>query len=175
MQLSGGRPFWPLDPRQEDIDINSIAHALGNMCRYNGHAKRFLSVAEHSVHICRWIKKAGHDDETALWGLLHDAPEALGLADIVRPVKPYITGYKALERDVMDAVCDRFGLSHEEPAIVKEADNRILRDEYEQAMDESVLPWGFPDDRPLGVTLEFWSPGEAKVAFLQEFDALHAF
>ena len=36
MQLVSGKPFFPLDPRPEDIDINDIAHALSMVCRFGG-------------------------------------------------------------------------------------------------------------------------------------------
>lgn len=41
MQLASGQPFWPLDPRPEEIHIEDIAAALSKLCRYGGHCKRF--------------------------------------------------------------------------------------------------------------------------------------
>ena len=37
MQTVGGRAFYPLDPRPEDVDIEDIAHALSLVCRFGGH------------------------------------------------------------------------------------------------------------------------------------------
>ena len=62
-----GLRFWPLDPNPEKILIDDIAHALAHQCRFGGHASRFYSVAEHSVHVSRLCLP-----EHALWGLLHD-------------------------------------------------------------------------------------------------------
>jgi len=47
IQTYTGKPFWILEPHADDIDIVDIAHALSMLCRYNGHTKRFYSVAEH--------------------------------------------------------------------------------------------------------------------------------
>lgn len=51
MQTYGGMKFWPLDPDPDRIIIEDIAHALSNICRYGGHARKFYSVAEHSIHV----------------------------------------------------------------------------------------------------------------------------
>src|SRR5258708_22646781 len=39
----GGRQFWPLDPRPEEIHISDIAPALSKLCRYGGHFLRFFT------------------------------------------------------------------------------------------------------------------------------------
>jgi len=169
MQLVDGTAFWPLDPRASEVSIEAIAHALGMMVRYSGHVHTFYSTGEHSVHMTRWVRGQGGSTDEQLWALVHDAPESKGLADIIRPVKPFFVGYKALESAVMSAVCERFGLPRQMPDIVKEADNRILNDEKAQAMGPAPLPWALPDTRPLGVTLQFWTPEQAKAEFLDEF------
>src|ERR1017187_3148745 len=71
ISLFSGMRFWPLDPNPEKILIADIAHALAHQCRFGGHASKFYSVAEHSVHISQLCLP-----EHALWGLLHDASEA---------------------------------------------------------------------------------------------------
>lgn len=73
----------------DDISIDDIAIALGNTCRYGGHVKSFLSVAEHCVQVADMIYRApiiGGQPELALAGLLHDAHEAY-LGDIIKPLK----------------------------------------------------------------------------------------
>ena len=167
MQTYSGRQFWPVDPRAEDVFIEDIAHSLSMACRYAGHCLRFYSVAEHSVHLSRYVP-----EPFKLWALLHDASEAY-LVDVPRPLKPSLTGYAALERRVMDEVALRFGLGVLMPPEVKDADNRILIDESQQNMSPCVQPWNLPGE-PLGVTLEYWSPEVAEAKFLAAFEELYA-
>jgi hypothetical protein len=165
MQTVSGRQFWPLDPRPEEVLIGDIAHALAMQCRFAGHCRRFYSVAEHSVLLSRAVAP-----EHKLWALLHDASEAY-LVDVPRPVKPYLAGYRSAERRVMIAVCDRFGLPREMPSAVKVADDAILMDEAAQNMSPPEVPWGFKVP-PLGVTLQYLSPAEARSEFLGVFEEL---
>lgn len=165
MQVASGGQFWPLDPRADEINIEDIAHSLAMQCRYAGHCLRFYSVAEHSVLMARHLAAAGSPD--ALWALLHDASEAY-LVDVPRPVKPFLTGYKEAEARVMASVCDRFGLPILMPTEVHEADNRILVDEMSQNMTPPPVPWNIPEVG-LGVTLQLWTPEQAKAEFLATY------
>lgn len=159
MQTITGRKFWPIDPRPDEIHIEDIAHALSMMCRFNGHCDRFYSVAEHSVYVSMICPP-----EHAVWGLLHDASEAY-IADIVKPAKPYIAGYKEAEKRIMDAVCESFDLPIEEPACVKVADNAILADEAEQIMGPHPDEWYLPFE-PSGTVIVGYLPFDAKQIFL---------
>jgi len=159
MQTISGRQFWPIDPRASEVDLYDIAHALSMMCRFNGHCERFYSVAEHSVYVSDICPP-----EHAKWGLLHDASEAY-IADIVKPAKPFIAGYKEVEANIMRAVCQRFGLPVIEPMEVKVADNAILADEAAQIMGEHPKAWELPVAAS-GTKILGWSPSEAKGMFL---------
>lgn len=172
IQTFTGRQFWPLDPRPDEVHIEDIAHALSNQCRFAGHVLRRYSVAEHSVHIGRWLL-ARYPVERALWGLLHDGSEAY-LVDVPRPIKPHLTGYAAAELRVMAAICTRFSLPLDMPYAVKEADDRILIDERAQAMRPANYDGGWPDVPPLGVTLQFWTPEEAEEEFMDMYEGLVA-
>lgn len=163
IQTYTGRKFYTLDPRPEEVDIVDIAHALSMMCRYNGHCERFYSVAEHSVLIARHLPL-----KYKLWGLLHDASEAY-IADINRPTKRFMPEYKSIERNIMLAVCDHFGLDRDEPFEVKCADNGILFDECAQNMKTPPNDWALTDP-PLGVTLKYWPPACAKHWFLTTYE-----
>ena len=169
MQTYTGRKFWSLDPRPEEVFIEDIAHSLSLQCRYAGHCIKFLSVAEHSVLIARWL--LDHTDaQTALYGLLHDAPEAY-VVDVPRPLKPFLANYKEAEAKVWAAIARRYRLAVAMPEAVHEADGRIIADELVNLLP---MDWHSRHDDPLGVKLEYWSPEEAEVEFLAAFDALTA-
>lgn len=154
-----GREFWPMDPRAAEVDIEDIAHALSMQCRYAGHGLQFYSVAEHSVLIaCKC------SPPNRLHALLHDASEAY-LVDVPWPVKAFLPGYKEAEARVMASVWDRYGMHHGNPYEVDSLDHNIIADEMAQNMVRPDPAY----DNPLGIDLNFWSPKEAKAAFLLMF------
>lgn len=59
-----------------DIDLQDIAHSLGNQCKFNGHTKRFYSYAEHAVILRELInaESKGQNLNGRIVALLHDAP-----------------------------------------------------------------------------------------------------
>lgn len=138
IQTYTGRPFWPCDPRAEDIDPRDIAHALAHQCRFAGHTSSFYSVAEHSVRASLAVP-----EEFALWALLHDAPEAY-LVDLPRPIK-HMSGvaeaYQAAEAALMSVVCQVFGLPPDQPDEVTQVDMRLLVTEARDLMGgaETIL------------------------------------
>lgn len=167
MQTATGRKFWPLDPRVEEVFIEDIAHSMSLQCRYAGHCLRFYSVAEHCVLIARKLRWEGVD--VALWALLHDAAEAYTV-DVPRPLKRHLVGYKEAEAKVMSVIAERFDLAPEMPAVVHDADNRIIADELANLvpMDWHARYAG----QELGVELKYWSPEKAREEFMATFDAL---
>ena len=165
IQTFSGRCFWPLDPRADEIEMVDIAHALSMKCRYGGHCMRFYSVAEHSVLVSQHVPP-----EFALWGLLHDAGEAY-LADIPRPVKPFIPNWKAIEARVMAAVCERFGLDPTEPTEVKAVGLAITADERAALLGPCDRRWGeLPP--PIGALIAGLPPYQARQAFIRRFHQL---
>lgn len=164
-----GKKFFPLDPRAEEIDVRDIAHALSMQCRFGGHAKRFYSVAQHSLFVSLMVPPVDK-----LWALLHDAAEAY-LVDLPRPIKHdhSMKAYREAEAKVMAAVCEAFGLSPEQPASVTEADHRMVMTEARELMN-----WGsdvFADWTVLGepypnMDCPTLAPSFAEVAFLKAFD-----
>lgn len=169
MQTAHGRMFWPFDPRPDEVHIDDIAHALANQCRFAGHCREFYSVAQHSVLVSCQVPV-----EDALWGLLHDASEAY-LVDLPRPVKRASeigAAYTRAEAAVMAAICDRFGLSCEEPASVKSADNVVLMTEVRDIMAPPPTPWRESSAELLPASIQVWSPCYARKQFLSRFKEL---
>lgn len=165
MQTYRGGQFWPLDPRPEEVFLEDIAHALAHICRFGAHCRRFYSVAEHSVIVSLVVPP-----EDALCALLHDAAEAY-VADVPRPLKKSLTGYREIENRVWLAVAEKFGLAAELPVSVKAADNAVLLAEAAQVMAPAPAPWLIPGD-PAAVSVNGHSPAVAKELFLNRFAEL---
>lgn len=165
MQTYRGGQFWPLDLRPEDVFIEDIAHSLSMICRYGGHCERFYSVAEHSVLVSRVVPP-----ELALIGLLHDATEAY-VGDVIRPLKPALSGYAQIEHQVWLAVASRFGLPGSMPNEIKAADNAVLLAEQLVLMKDAPAPWCVGGE-PAKVEVRGLVPGEAESEFLDRFAEL---
>ncbi len=167
MQTYTGRRFWPTAPRTEDIDAVDIAHSLSLQCRYNGHVKRFYSVAEHCVLMSHVVS-----DENKLWALLHDATEAY-VGDMVRPLKIQIPVFSEIEDRVMVCVAEKFGLSTAiMPDEVKDADNRIIVNEKAELLVNTDHNWGLEHLEPLVVEIIGWYPPAAEVKYIQRLEEL---
>ncbi len=99
-----GKHIRPLNPDPDDIVLEDICWALSYEYRFNGHARRGISVGEHSVLVSFFIHRDyGHD------ALLHDGSEAY-LKDIPRPVKHSETfgGYRRAEARIQALIYAKF-------------------------------------------------------------------
>jgi len=167
LQTFTGKPFYPLAPTMDSIDIVDIAHSLSLTCRFAGHVSTFYSVAEHCVLLSYAVAP-----ENALWALLHDATEAY-VGDMVWPLKEEVPQYKAIEDDLMRVICAKYGLPLAQPAQVLEYDRRIVIDERDWLMALPPLPWpaleGFA---PLGVKIQHWNPDLAEIKYHERFTQL---
>lgn len=167
IQTFTNKRFYPLDPREDEIDIVDIAHALSMKCRFTGHTNRFYSVAEHSVHVSYncFLKNA-------LWGLLHDAAEAY-LADVAKPIKvlPEFSKFVEVENKLQAAICAKFGLPIEQPEDVHSADRILLLTEKRDLMKPMNWPQNqfYYKESPLERKIEALSPMEAELLFLRRF------
>jgi len=165
-----GKLVLPLAPRADDVDIVDIAHALANTCRFNGHTRRFYSVAEHSVRVARKVGDPRHK----LVALLHDAAEAY-TGVVIRPLKRYFPELFEAERRVWAAIAEHYALPEKLPNAVTEADNWALHNELFHLLraaqsDEIAGAMARDNDAP-----DCWTPAEARDAFLAEFARLDGF
>lgn len=171
-----GQQFWPLDPRQDEVCIEDIAHALSNMCRFTGHVRSFYSVAEHSVRVS-WAMSPTASDATRLRALLHDASEAY-LVDVPSPLKctPEFAAYRDAEKTLQRTVFERFGVwwgDGRDADLVHEADLRMLATEKRDLMPEDAQLWTCLDNVcPYRNTIKPWRPLEAEFRFLELFAQL---
>lgn len=158
----GGGTIDPLNPDPNDITLEAISHALGNLCRWTGHVDKFYSVAEHCVLASYFTE----DLET----LMHDASEAY-LCDLARPVKkaPGLGEiYLEVEANLEAAIAERFGLRPPPmSAETKAADDAMLfREAKELVPHLGALMPDYPEGTP---ELKLWNPVEATQAFLNRF------
>lgn len=134
--------FYPLEPQEDEVKIEDIAHALSQMCRANGHFKTFYSVAQHVLNCAREAKARGLSERIQLACLLHDASEAY-ISDITRPVKCYLEEYKKIEQKLQYVIFSSFGLadlSEEELEHVEDIDNAFLYYEFEHLHHQGIKP-----------------------------------
>lgn len=132
--------FTPLNPKQEDILIEDIAHALSLMTRANGHLSEFYSVAQHCIACCEEAIAREYSNTVALACLLHDASEAY-LADITRPVKKSLTTYLDIEERLQNAVYEKYikrELNEEEKHLLSLVDDALLYNEFIHYMGEEL-------------------------------------
>jgi 5'-deoxynucleotidase YfbR-like HD superfamily hydrolase len=171
IETSRGIKFDVLAPTVDMIDIEDIAHALSQMNRFTGHCKFPYPVSQHS-RLASYLVPQEH----ALWALLHDGSEAF-IGDMSRPLKHFsVAGdeYRKVEKRIQDVICDKFGLSREEPPEVKRADNMMLYAEKAQLM--SGLDWSHKwaeSEEQANVKIVRLSFDENKYLFLARFHELY--
>jgi uncharacterized protein len=134
--IKSGTRFYPLDPKESEINIEDIAHSLSLICRYNGHCDRFYSVAEHSLYC---MQAAGDNTKLALACLLHDASEAF-IGDMTRPLKYNIPAFIEIEDSIQYVIWKKFNLNNLDFVKIKEIDNRVCSTEKEFILKNSE-PW----------------------------------
>lgn len=130
----------PLEPKEKDILIEDIAHALSLMCRANGHFKEFYSVGQHCIYCCEEAIKRGYSYTVALACLLHDASEAY-LADITRPVKRNLKNYLEIEEVLQNTIYKKYigrELTKEEHKLISLVDDAMLYNEFIHYMNEKL-------------------------------------
>lgn len=130
-----GRQFDLLRPTAAMISPNDIAHALANLCRFNGHTRNHYSVAQHSLLVSSLVP-AQHQ----LVALLHDATEAY-IGDMTRPLKALMPQYQAAEETIWQAICARFNLDPILPDCVVRADMVALATERRDLMPQHPGEW----------------------------------
>jgi len=127
VRMVSGAEIDLLDPDPATICIEDIAHHLAKLDRYNGAAPRHhYSVGQHCLYVSDILP-----EHLKLWGLLHDATEAI-CGDVVSPLKSLIPAYKEIEEGICKAVCKRFGLPCLGYGLIKEADKAVMAAEMIQ-------------------------------------------
>lgn len=180
LNMFSGSRMPVLDPPQEAIQIEDIAHSLAGSFRWMRMSRERYTTAQHCVEVSRRVP-----DHLALYGLLHDAAEAY-TADLPGPIKPYfmvqiaarvtwpatIVPFAEFEERLLRDILVRFGVA---PGPMPEAVH--VADRRERARERLSLfghAWPAEDDRypaypdPLVVL----GCEAAEVAFLDRFAEL---
>lgn len=183
MHTSSGQKYWPMDPRPNEVVLETIAHHLATRCRWNGATqhrydlnKIFYSVAEHAVLCSLYGPK-----ETALERLHHDSSEAYN-GDLIRPLKydpAFAAPFKLVEERNELVIAQRFGLQFPFPADVKIADEAVCAAEAQQIIirdpNDEWESGKLHDDRVVApFEIQMWLPHVAKRKFLERHYELMA-
>jgi hypothetical protein len=173
IQTYSGIQIDPLDPKPEQINIEDIARALSNICRFTGHTKEFYSVAEHSYWASIYV-----DQKYAMQALLHDGAEAY-MADIAAPLKGRVSvfakgkmiSYKVAEAHLLGMIFKRFGLDRRMPLEVEKIDMELCYSEGKQLLPD-VDAWGWYVKPIEDFKAECWPPPYAYAMFMHRYEKL---
>ncbi len=120
-----GRLINLIYPKPEMINLQDIALALSNYCRFGGHLTSHYSVAEHSILV--WQLCPNSLKPAAL---LHDASEAY-LGDVIKPLKNLLGDvYKELEDKWTTEIFLKYGVPLNDLIAIKEYDMKALELEH---------------------------------------------
>lgn len=164
-----GKRFSFQDINPDAINIEDIATALSNICRFTGHLDQHYSVAQHCVLVSHLV-----EPHLAFEALMHDASEAY-CGDVSSPLKARLPDYREIEGRVDRAIRAKYGLPLVESPEVKVADLRMLATEMGMFCRHSAQalpdPAKYPPADMMGLRL--LPAEEARVAFLQRFELLY--
>ena len=167
VQTSTGHYIDLTNPEEGYYSVYDIAHALGNLCRFNGHCRSFYSVAQHSVYVARAVPA-----EHALSALFHDAAEAY-LGDMTSPLKALLPEYRKLEHRIEAALRRALNLPAEQHPCIKAADLSMLATEQRDLMPRLTTPWRMLEGRqPYGFRIEPVAPWVAATLFIDTYNEL---
>lgn len=162
----------------DDVDVDEIAHALSNTCRFGGHSSSFYSVAEHCIIMAQLILESQGDctecgRKLALSGLLHDASEYI-LTDVPKPFKGLMPEYEVHEARIQGVIDEAFGTNSKHP-LVKTLDKQLVISEAIELFDspEWIADWPVEPLKGFGEKyLAKYDPQEAYFAFMEMYEAL---
>lgn len=160
IEISNGRLVDVENLQDDDITYGVIAHSLARKCRFGGHCRTVINVAEHSCHVADYVYEYSCGSAIcSLAALLHDGSECY-LVDLPRPLKLLFPEYVALEKKVETRIYERFGIEltdymHE---IIKRGDNSVLKAEAQLEMPSRAENWGGMNEiNAANIGTERWS------------------
>lgn len=168
IQTLSGKRFDYINSTADDVDIEDIANALSNICRFAGYVPEFYSVAQHSV-LCSQIVPP----EFAFEALMHDAAEAY-CQDIPQPLKRLLPDYKRIEDLVDGLIRAKYNLPFDMSPVVKYADLTMLATERRDLEIDDGTRWAILDGIPCSDLIQIipQRPGQAYGLFMNRFNEL---
>lgn len=188
IQIASGVMFNLLDPKPDMFAIQDIAQCLSRIPRWNGSTKQFISIAEHSILVSKYLPQ-----ELQLTGLMHDCAEAY-IGDISNPLKRIINGktieYKEgilhergtesigniyglieeIEANILFEASRAFGFQYPLPDLVNQIDTQICETERVLLMPSG--DWDCGCDPIRNIFIHCWEPKEAYIQFMCRFHNL---
>lgn len=158
---------------KDDVDVTDIVYALSMICRFNGHCKKFFSVAQHSLLVYQISKEQEEPPEVQLCALLHDAQEAY-VGDLPTPLKVKLNIYKIIEQRIQKEILKKFGIEG-----VYKKNSRILKtyDEFVTNIEKVILLEGQEkiQDKYVRMFAKICDKSSEliKVQFMKEINILH--
>jgi len=152
------------------IDIDDIARALGNTCRFGGHCSKFYSVAEHCFHCYNIaVTVMPEDVEFQLAVLMHDASEAY-TGDMPKPLKNMMPDFRRMEHRVERAIEAKFLIGTGQHYLIKQIDWALLKAEKRVLFSKNLKNCaGLENIVDVSPTFGFYDPEEASAIFKQAF------
>lgn len=173
IQTHSGKIIDLIHPDPFLVNINDIAHALANLCRFGGHTKEFYSVANHSLLVALHVPA-----EDAFAGLMHDATEAY-CQDLIGPLKALISGYRDIEAGFWEAIAWKYRLPENLPQSVKDMDYVLCTTEIRDLLNGDTSWMGLgttamsqANYTPLKARIQPLSRTASRSAFLKHFHFL---
>lgn len=134
---------------KEALPIEYIAKVLANTYRFGGSSK--ISVLQHSINVVR-LAAYGRGYSVELMteynyfsselkaALLHEISEAVGLGDIITPIKAFL-GKKARKRInyIEEKLCELYDVIYPFSSVVHRADRLAYVYEVETFLDKTTL------------------------------------
>lgn len=171
-----GRPFYALDPRPEEIDIEEIAQQLSRICRFNGALRPDVEIYTVAQHCC--LVSDHCPEPLKLEGLLHDGHEYM-TGDMSKPTKlnlAILAGadyWKLYEHRLERGVRLRFGLPEVMSVEVKHQDFLAVATEHRDLqIVTGLVDWGHMPE-PWPEKIEPWGVFRSREEFLARFRRLY--
>ncbi len=147
--------------------MEDISRSLSMQCRFNGHIKKFYSVAEHCLLLSRlYMKKYPNDYLGGYSMLMHDASEAY-LCDVPRPLKRFLTNYDLYEKRIQGAIMDKYNVPEMNEVQIL-LDSHVVRDEGEELF--KYPPSWLNNFEKVGIELYYYDPYSAMLRFERAFN-----